>query len=245
VRRPRSIGRLAVLLWLLAAPAAAQDLVADLSQRRIDISTGFSGAEVLVFGAIEGGGDVVVVARGPSQDLVVRRKERHFGIWINGTEARFDSAPGFYAVASSRPLADILPEQERRRGRVGADLLPLVPRGGGANPEEFRAAMIELRDQQGLFGENDPPASIVGDKLFSARIAFPATVVTGQYRIEALLVRDGRIMVARDLSLTVRRVGLGADLWRFAHDMPLLYGMASLLIAALAGWLGSVLFRRN
>lgn len=237
--------RLALILALFATPALAQDLVADLSQRRIDISTGFSGAEVLVFGAIEGGGDVVVVARGPSQDLVVRRKERHFGIWLNGTEARFDSTPGFYAVASSRPLADIMPEQERRRGRIGADLLPLNPRGGGRQPDQFRAALIDIRDGQGLFSENDPPASIVGGKLFSARIAFPATVVTGQYRIEALLVRDGRIMVARDLSLTVRRVGLGADLWRFAHELPLLYGLMSVLVAGLAGWLGSMIFRRN
>jgi hypothetical protein len=69
---------------LLAAPSWAQELIADISERRIDITTGFSGAEVLVFGAIEGEGDVVVVARGPSQNMVLRRKERQFGIWING-----------------------------------------------------------------------------------------------------------------------------------------------------------------
>ena len=174
--------RLLLLLLLLAglAPAArAQELVADLSQRRIDITTGFAGAEVLVFGAIEGEGDVVIVTRGPPQDLVLRRKERQAGIWINGATARFDNVPSFYAVASTRPLWQILPEAERRLNRVGIAALPLAIRGGGGDPDAFRLAFLGMKDERGLFTENDPPAELVAGRLFSTRIVFPATVATG------------------------------------------------------------------
>jgi uncharacterized protein (TIGR02186 family) len=237
--------RAALLLLLLALPARAQELVADLSQRRIDITTGFSGAEVLVFGAIEGEGDVVVVVRGPPQDMVLRRRERQAGIWVNGAEARFDQVPSFYAVASTRPLWQILPEAERRLNRVGVAALPIAPRGGGSDPEAFRLAFMGLKDAGQLYTENDPPAELVAGRLFSARMNFPATVVTGTYRIETMLVRAGRVTAQRHLSLEVRRVGVGAELWRIAHEWSLLYGIGAVLAAALAGWLGSLVFRRS
>jgi uncharacterized protein (TIGR02186 family) len=240
----RRLAALALVL-LLALPARAQDLVVDLSQRVIEITTGFAGAELLVFGAVEGGGEVVVIVRGPTQNLVLRRKERVAGIWINGSEARFDAVPSFYALASTRPLWEILPEAERRLGGVGVAALPITARGGGTDPEAFRRAFMGLKDELELYIENEPPAQLVSGRLFSARINFPATVITGTYRIEALLVRAGRIVEARDLTLTVRRVGVGAEIWRLAHEWPLLYGFVAILVAGLAGWLGSMIFRRS
>ena len=229
---------------LLAVPSWAQELIADISQRRIDITTGFSGAEVLVFGAIEGEGDVVVVARGPSQNMVLRRKERQFGIWINGSQARFYEVPSFYALASTRPLWQILPEAERRANGVGLAALPLAARGS-IDPAAFRIAFMRIKDEQDLYSENDPPADLVAGRLFSARVHFPATVVPGEYRIESLLVRGGKVVSQLSMPLEVERVGLGANLWRFAHQWPLLYGVAAVVLAALAGWLGSLIFRRN
>ncbi len=234
----------ALLLVLLVLPARAQELVADLSLRRIDISTGFAGAEVLAFGAIEGEGDVVVVARGPSQNMVLRRKERQFGIWINGSQSRFDQVPSFYALASTRPLWQLMTEDQRQQNRIGLAALP-VNAQGGPDPAAFRIAFMRIKEEQDLYTENDPPADLVAGRLFSARIRFPATVVPGDYRIEALLVRGGKVAAQRSMALEVRRVGLGAELWRFAHQWPLLYGAAAVLLAALAGWLGSLIFRRS
>ena len=97
------------LLLLLAAPAAAQPrLVTDLSQSRIDISYRFAGAELLIFGAIQYPGGrapadppgIAVVLRGPAEPITVREKERVAGIWINTQSTRFESSPGYYAVAT-------------------------------------------------------------------------------------------------------------------------------------------------
>ena len=100
-RAARAAALLLALLLACARDAAAQPLVADLSSHEISITTGFSGTELLLFGATEGEGDIVVVVRGPAGPATVRRKSRVLGIWINTDSVRFEGVPSFYRVASS------------------------------------------------------------------------------------------------------------------------------------------------
>ena len=241
---------LAAAALLLAAPveASAQALLAELSQREVAVTTGFSGAELLVFGTISGeaaapGADIIVTLRGPNASVVVRRKIRVAGVWLNGPSEQFDAAPSFYAVSSTRPVESLLSAEERRRLRLGLASLPLTPRGRIEDPA-FRQALLDLKSDLRLYSEDPGGVRLVGDRLFSARLFLPPAVVPGPYRVDILLVRDGRVMATRDLPLTVVRAGTSAEIWRIAHDQPLLYGVAAVLLAAFAGWLGSVLFRR-
>ncbi|HZD25991.1 MAG TPA: TIGR02186 family protein, partial [Alphaproteobacteria bacterium] len=89
--------------------ASAQPLVADLSDHLIAVTTGFSGAKLLLFGAMDPqeGGDIVVVVRGPLRDLVVRRKDRIAGVWINNDAVEYRRVPSYYHLASTRPLTEI------------------------------------------------------------------------------------------------------------------------------------------
>jgi uncharacterized protein (TIGR02186 family) len=245
----------ALLLAMLAAlPARAQPsstplLTADLSTDRVEISTGFTGASVIVFGATENligpqtGEDVVVLAWGPPQPTVVRRKVNVVGFWVNGPAATFPEIPGFYAIAATRPVWDLLPEEARRAGRLGLDALPL--RAEGSQAPAFRAALLDLKQQDGRWQEYAAPVTVAGGRLFSARVSFPDTVQTGDYRIEVLLVRERRIVARQELFLRVERVGSAAWIAGIARNAPLLYGVGCILLAALAGWLGSVLFRRS
>ena len=107
---------LALLLALAARGAAAEPLVADLTSHLIGISTGFTGASVVLFGATDGGGDIVVVVRGPARDLTVRRKSRVGPIWINTRQFIFEDVPGFYALATSRPIEEISNSSVRSTG---------------------------------------------------------------------------------------------------------------------------------
>lgn len=242
--RPRRLAA-ALLAALLAAPMPASALVAEISQREIAVTTGFTGAELLVFGAKETAPtDVVVAVRGPALPFVVRRKTRIAGIWVNGAYEIFNTVPTFYAIASTRPLAEILPESERQRLRLGLDALPLRPEGPRDEPA-FRSALVALKTDAGLYQQDEDGVTLTGDRLFHARIFLPPTVITGPYRVDVLAVQDGRIVAARDVSLSVRRVGTSAEIWRFAHEQPWLYGLSAVLVAALAGWTGSVLFRRG
>jgi uncharacterized protein (TIGR02186 family) len=247
------------LLLLLALPwaASAQEeggrppLVAELSQQRVEVTTAFTGAEILVFGTTErplgegeDGDQVLVVATGPVQPMVVRRRVQVLGlIWATGNSARFHQVPGYYAITGTRPAWQILPEDDRQAKRLGLENLPLVQLG--AQGPAYRAALLELKQESGLWVENTEPLRISGGRLFHARLPLPATVVTGDYRVEVMLVRARRVIARQELSLRVERVGTAAEIAEAARDHSLLYGIACIVLATLAGWLGSVLFRRN
>ena len=245
------VARALLLLGWLFGPAelAATPITAELSTDRVEISTGFTGASVLVFGATQNplGGDppedLIVVATGPTQGVVVRRKINVLGIWLNGPSTRFPEVPGFYALTGTRRVWEILPEDERRQYRLGFDNLRLRSEGN-RNPS-FRAALLELKQADGRWQEYAAPVARAGERLFSARISFPATVQTGEYQIEVLLAREGRVIARQELSLRVERVGSAAEIASLARGQPLLYGVLCIVWAVLAGWLGSVLFRRN
>ncbi len=230
------------------SPAGAQELVADLSRHVIQIASDFSGTELLVFGAIgtESEADIVVIVRGPRDEVVVRKKARLMGIWINAESAVFRSVPGFYGVAATRPLDDIGAAEMRRLMEIGLDGLRLDP-----DPEldageiaEFRRALIGLRQAEGLFPTEPGKVDVVGGRLFRARIPFPASVPVGAYVADTFLIRDGEVVVAQSSPLVVNKAGFGADIYDFAHEEASLYGLLAVIAAAMAGLTGSVLFRR-
>ncbi len=239
---------LAILLFLVlgAGTARAQALVADLSSHLIAITTGFSGTELLLYGATEGEGDVVVVVRGPESDTTVRRKARVAGIWINREELRFSGVPAFYRVAASRPLADFLPPALRQRHQIGTDFLRIQPQRdlGAEESAAFRAGMVRNKEALKLYDPEVGRVSFLGSRLFRTRILFPANVPTGNYTVEVLLVSNGQVVAAQTTPMYVSKVGVGADIYDFAHDYAALYGLIAILLAVGAGWGAGVVFRK-
>lgn len=233
---------LVALLVAFAGVARAQPLVAELGRSRIEITTSFTGDSVLVFGAFERPGDVVVVARGPARPVVVRRKINIAGIWINGPSERFDHMPNFYAVGGTRPVFDVINPADRREAVIGLDTISRLSHGD--QDPDFRDALIRIRDNEGLY-RGQVNVDVIGGRLFRARVPVPALIEPGRYLIDALLVRDGRILARQELPLDVVRVGFAAEVNRMANENPAAYGLACVAIAACAGWLGAFLFRRS
>ena len=239
-----------LLLLSLAGSARAQpsELVARLSTERVEITTAFSGASILVFGSTEdplgpGGDEVIIMARGPTGPFVVRRKVEVLGLWFNGPSARFENVPVFYAIAGTRPAWRLLPEEVRQARGLGLDALPL--QSTGARAPGFRAALLNLKQSAGLWQEDALPIEIAGARLFNFRLPLPATVAPGTYRVEVMLIRARRIIATEQLGFVVARVGTAADIENVARGQPMLYALICIILAALAGWLGSVVFRRN
>ena len=247
MRRARRLLLLGALLLFSASPAYPdQPLLADLTSHLIAITTGFTGTSVVLFGTIDGPGDIITIVRGPEQDVVVRQKRHLAGIWINAHEVAFASVPSYYAVFSNRPLDQIAPAGMRALPQVGIDNVRLEPR----NPAQpagdvvrFRAALIGEERRQGVYIERPDSISFLGDRLFRATIAFPANVPTGTYFVEVLLVRDGNVVSGQTTPLVVSEIGLNADLNEFALRNALLYGFLAVAGAALLGWLASLPFR--
>lgn len=228
------------------APARAQALIADLSNHLIAITTGFTGTEVLLFGAVEEDGDVVVVVRGPVGDVAVRRKDRIAGVWVNSGRMDFAEVPSYYAVASSKPLAEIGNPQLLARHGIGLDFLRLPPAEelSEAVQQPFRSALVRIKQQENLYSAEVARVTFLGKRLFRTNVAFPANVPVGSYLVEVLLVRDGEVVSAQTTPLIISKIGLGADIYDFAHNQAPLHGVVAILVALMAGWAAHLAFRR-
>lgn len=237
----------ATLLLSTMPLRAQQPLVADLSSHLIAVTTGFVGQDLLLFGATDGdASDVVVVVRGPATPLVVRRKDRVGGIWINRDEMRFEELPSFYFVASSRPLKEIASPNVLARQRIGIDNLQFSGgSAGGADASAFREAAIRNLQREGLFGREPGRVSFLGNRLFRTDVHFPSNVPTGAYIVTVYLIRDGVIVSAQSTPLSVSKIGVGAWIYDFAYQQSALYGLLAIVLALLAGWLAGVVFRRT
>ena len=243
----RRLGLVLIAALLLALPGAAraQQLVADLTSHLVAITTGFTGTSVVLFGAIEGGGDIVVVVRGPERETVVRRKSRVAGIWLNTRSIAFANVPSFYAVLANKPVDDVVPANLRQVHEIGIDNLKLNPaeKAKPADVSEFRAALIQEQQRGGLYDKQPGAVNFLGDKLFRASLDFPATVPVGTYSIQVFLVRKGDIVAAQTTPLIISQTGLEADINDFAQNRSLLYGLVAVAMAAVAGWGATFLFR--
>jgi uncharacterized protein (TIGR02186 family) len=231
---------------LAAGPARAQPLVFDLSSHLIAITTGFSGTELLLFGATEGEGDVIVTLRGPETTTVVRKKSRVAGIWINTERMAFTGVPAFYRVAASRPLEQIAPPALRARYQVGLENLRMSP-PVDARPGEiqaFRAGLLRNQESRGLYASEPGRVTFLGPRLFRTRVVLPANVPPGAYTAEVLLVRNGQVIAAQTTPMFVSKIGLGAEVYDFAHRHAALYGILAILLAVLSGWGAGVAFRK-
>lgn len=239
-----------VALLALAAPAAAQGIVADVDDHLVEITTDFAGQDILVFGAIDGPGDVVLVMRGPAGRVAVHRKARFAGIWVNAESIEFEGVPSLYGVASSRPLFEILTPDVLDRYQLGVgrvqfrDVDSEVP---GIGP--FRTALVQLKKKQGLYADRVGRVTFIGETLFRANLHLPSNVPTGTFLIDVYLVRDGRIVDAQNMPLVISKVGFGADIYKYANARSIaqrfMYGVAAVLVALLTGWLAHLAFRKR
>ncbi len=240
---------LPAVLYLSAFTEAArtQEVVADLSDHLVGITTGFTGTNVLLFGATEGEGDVIVVVRGPLRSEVVRRKMRIVGVWVNGAEMEFAGVPSFYAVASSRPVDELLNPRLRARHHIGTRYLDLRPAERGLEPAEiepFRDGLVRGKIRDGLYVDRAGHVTFLGNRLFRTRLHFPANVPTGLYTVETLLIHQGAVVSAQTSPLLISKVGVGAEIYQFAHRHSVLYGIIAIVLALAAGWTAGAVFRK-
>jgi uncharacterized protein (TIGR02186 family) len=245
----RGLGSLGVLLVLLlicwGSAARAEALVADLTSHLIAITTGFTGASVVLFGATDGPGDVIVAVRGPDREMTVRRKSRVAGIWVNTQQVTFVNLPSFYAVAASRPIDDILSPAAAAFYRLGIANLKLAASTPAPSVvvDAFRTALERTQQEAGLYVERMGKVDFLGERLFRTTITFPSNVPTGTYLVEVFLVRDRDIVSGQTTPLVVSRVGVDAAVFEFSTRQPGFYGAIAVLTAVVAGWLASLPFR--
>ncbi len=247
--------RLALLFVPFLMGQVQPTLVPDVSQRDIEIAYSFTGAELLLFGAIlypgEGGrsrrpADIVVVVKGPTESILVREKQQVAGIWVNADRARYRSAPSFFAVASSKPIKQLVDERTRAIYELGLDTLQLSPASGMAASDQarFAAGLVDLKQRDGLYYEAPGAVEITDGVLYRARVAIPARVPVGRFTAETFLVRDGHVLAAAVRDIDIRKSGFERFVARAAEQDEFAYGLAAVLLSVGLGWAAGYLARR-
>lgn len=244
------------MAWVALAGADQPRLVPDVSQRQVDIVYSFTGADLLLFGAIlypqgrvpDGRTDIAVVLRGPSQSVVVREKRKLLGlIWANADAMRFRSAPSYYAVASSRPLDRLIDERTAAIYELGLPNVHLSPASGG-EPEvqrRFENGFVDLKRRTQLFTQTGNAVEIRDGVLYRARLNIPARVPVGRYTAETFLIRDGKVIAVATRPVEVRKLGFERFVATTARRWPITYGLVAVLVSVILGWAGGALFRRT
>lgn len=241
---------LPIAVALTASPAQADDLDVDLSKPDVRLDVSFEGADLLLFGAKDQVGDVIVVVRGPQKPTSVRLKERIAGVWVNTDEVVYDNAPAFYAVATSRPVEDLLPEAVLDAEQIGAERLGLSisakPEGATTETlEDFTDGLLRNMARRNLYTLVPGEIRLIGKQLFRTDLWFPANVSVGDYSIDTYLVKDGRMQSKKTTHLAVHKVGIEAQVYDFAHEHALIYGLLAIVIAVVSGWTANAVFKKR
>lgn len=232
----------------------APGIMAALTQETVEIRENFAGTSLVLYGATRGltlRDEIVVVLRGPNQDLRVMRKRRSFGIWVNAAPLEFGDVPSYYAIASSLPLAVIAPPDALAHNRIGLESL-LNPTADSDQelPDDsvvanYRAAVMRAGSRDALYAETPGGVDVLDGGLFRAVLKLPPRTPVGNYTAEVYLFRDGRPVASRTTSLRVEKAGIERLVYEFAHNAPMIYGLFCVALAMLAGYLASVIFGRD
>ena len=243
---------LALLLLVLLGAARDPILVPEVSQHEVQVRQGFRGTELLLFGAIltpEGARagqdyDIVVVLKGPTRSIVLREKRRIAGIWINADSTEFRSAPTFFAVASAKPIGQIVDDKTAAIYELGLPWLQLSPIGA-YNPKEqarMSAGLVDLMTRDGLYKQDAKAVTVSEQVLYQARIALPSSVQTGTYTAETFAINHGRVVASAISKVEVKKQGFERLVARFAEDHGFFYGLLAVALSVGMGFLAGRLF---
>lgn len=218
-------------------------MAADLSQTAIEIRSNFNGTQMLVFGAQNIPGDLVIALRGPKAKVMLRRKERIAGMWMQVEQKKYLNLPVFYALTSNKPLAQIISPATQELLEFGTDYL-----AQHSNPETtpiFTEALDRRMRNRKLWQPAFGDITYFGESLFKARMNLPDNLPGGEYSAEIYLFEGGTLRAMQAISLHVYKKGFEADLFAHSRNHGFWYGIVAILIALSGGWIAQRLFHRD
>lgn len=236
---------LIVILFLIAAPALANPIISGISTNEINIDTKFRGAKILLFGAKGDAGNVIVTVRGPKKNFMVTRKEKLLGIWYNGTRVKFKDSHSFYSLFSTfndQELTDgLLRDLELGKNNLKFNSTEEI---SAEEKNEFQIQLVDKLEKNNLYSSGASKVDFLDETLFKVMLNFPKNITRGVYTVEIYLINDGSLLSFQSIPIYVNQVGLSAKILDFAYQESFLYGLLSVALALIAGWLANYVFTR-
>ena len=253
-----AVGITALLMGSVSSQEAnPENIEIGLSTDRVSITSDFSGADLTIFGALDnadplisrqGRYDVIVVLEGPARPVVVRRKSRVLGMWINMSSLTFLNVPISYSVATTRMMQDITDPNNFRQLSLGAANIYMEPEDrnvGETRIEEFTAALRERKKATGLYNERIGGVQFLSQNLFRATLELAPNVPVGTHKARAFLFRNGIFIKETSAQLAIVKAGFEQSIFRASQDYGFFYGLFAVSLAMFTGWLGRIVFRKD
>ena len=237
------------LVSILSSNTFAQNqIVADLSQENVKISTDFQGAKILLFGAYDGkkGDDIIVIVTGPKGLVTVQKKEKILGVWVNTKKVNYINTPKYLSISSNRKIEDILNQKTQKISEIGLNNLKIRVQPGirVINEQQWRQALTRNMLKSNLWSINENSVTLNKDALFRSFLKLPSNVITGQFEVKILHYRNSKLVSQQINSINVSKSGISAEIYNIAQNYSTLYGIFAVFLAVLVGWGSNLIFRK-
>lgn len=237
---------LVVLSIAVVLPSAVRaktgNLVIGVANNHIDVTVGFSGSSIEVFGdRRDKETDVAIIMEGPRKDVTIWKKDRIIGTWVNRYYTKFKDIPTYYNYAiSAQGFSSSLLEAMQENG-IGHEALFHKTKSDKSrklkDERVYKDALLRKNQELGVFFQQPATIKFMNDNFFRVRFDLPPSAPTGEYKIHSFLIKDGKVIGKTLELLTVEQVGLNAFIYKAAHEYSLIYALVCIFLALFCGWL--------
>ncbi|MDC1053834.1 TIGR02186 family protein [Alphaproteobacteria bacterium] len=244
----RKIRLTAFILLFLFSNAVVAEAYFDISENNIKIETNFIGKEVIIFGILNDDQETIMTIKGPEKNALIQKKERILGFWFNTKKITYNQIPSIFFIASSNEIEDILPTSTIIKEELSFDYL-LENKTSQRNfisdisLDTWKSNFVRIKKNKNLFKEYE--IENIDNKLFQTRIFFPAKSIPGEYKVNVYQIKDNLILNNKEKVITLKKSGIGDQIYNFAHKNAAAYGLFAIIFAVLSGFLAATLFRRS
>ncbi len=239
--------KILILFCIIVYPnlANSQKTYFDLSQNEINIDTNFTGQELILFGLTEPKQDIIVIVRGPKEDLTIRNKKRILGFWFNTNSVTFAKVPKVYFICSNYNIEYLLDANERFENEIGFHKIKLVPKNEKnlfIDLKDWHESLIRIQKKKNLYKQFKLES--IDEKLFQTRLYFPANIPTGKYDVTTYRIKDKKIISLSNKLILINKSGIGSKIYFFAQENSILYGIVTIIFAIIIGSGAAIIFRK-
>ena len=244
----RKIKLTAFILLFFFSNAVVAEAYFDISENNIKIETNFIGKEVIIFGILNDDQETIMTIKGPEKNALIQKKERILGFWFNTKKITYNQIPSIFFIASSNEIEDILPTSTIIKEELSFDYL-LENKTSQRNfisdisLDTWKSNFVRIKKNKNLFKEYE--IENIDNKLFQTRIFFPAKSIPGEYKVNVYQIKDNLILNKKEKVITLKKSGIGNQIYNFAHKNAAAYGLFTIIFAVLSGFLAATLFRRS
>ena len=244
----RKIKLTAFILLFLFSNSVVAEAYFDISENNIKIETNFIGKEVIIFGILNDDQETIMTIKGPEKNALIQKKERILGFWFNTKKITYNQIPSIFFIASSNEIEDILPTSTIIKEELSFDYL-LENKTSQRNfisdisLDTWKSNFVRIKKNKNLFKEYK--IQNIDNKLFQTRIFFPAKSIPGEYKVNVYQIKDNLILNNKEKVITLKKSGIGNQIYKFAHKNAAAYGLFAIIFAVLSGFLAATLFRRS